>query len=111
MNNDIPYKKIIELVEEQHEKGLEIVFLTGRPERFRQETSEWLKKNLSFSNFLLVMRGNKDYRNKIEVKRELFKENCDAKNISFCLENDPDLIKLWQEIGLITKDANLINSS
>ena len=111
LNKDMPFPKTISMIEEQHKGGLKIVFLTGRPERLRQTTSQWLEKNLSFSDFGLVMRKNKDFRNKIEVKKELFLENFDSKQVLFCLENDYDLLELWQEIGLLTKDANIINST
>ena len=76
--NDVPIMPIINLVNEEHFSGKEIVFLTGRPERYRYSTTLWLKEYFDFE-FRLLMRQDNDQRNKLEIKYELLKNNFEPK--------------------------------
>lgn len=81
--------------------GKNIIFLTGRPERYRYSTTLWLKENFDFE-FKLLMRKDSDYRNKLEVKEEIFNENFSSDDIECIFDNDKDLIKMWNEKGIKT---------
>ena len=56
MVKDKPLKEAINLIEKEYRKGKKIYFLTGRPERFRKETDDWLKQNTLIENYKLIMR-------------------------------------------------------
>ena len=103
--NDLPIQIIIDKVIQEQVNGKEIVFLTGRPERYRYSTTLWLKEHFDFE-FKLLMRNDGDQRNKLEIKRIIFSENFEANEIAFCFENDIDLIKQWKNLGIKTIDVN-----
>tara|TARA_B100001027_G_C16264015_1_gene330949 strand:- start:2649 stop:3077 length:429 start_codon:yes stop_codon:yes gene_type:complete len=99
--NDEPIIKIIKKINAYHDAGKNIIFLTGRPERYRYSTTLWLKENFDFE-FKLLMRKDSDYRNKLEVKEEIFNENFSSDDIECIFDNDKDLIKMWNEKGIKT---------
>ena len=99
--NDEPIIKIIEKINAYHDAGKNIIFLTGRPEKYRYSTTLWLKENFDFE-FKLLMRKNNDYRNKLEVKEEIFNENFLSNDIEYIFDNDIDLIEMWNEKGIKT---------
>ena len=52
--NDAPIFNVIDLVIKEYEQGNKIVFLTGRPERYRYSTTLWLKGFFKFEINLLM---------------------------------------------------------
>ena len=95
LSNDIPIYPIIEKIKKHQSEGKDIVFLTGRPERYRVETESWLKKYFNFK-FRLLMRKDNDLRNKVIAKEDLLKENSiQSGSINLIYENDEDLINYW----------------
>ena len=107
MINDIPIHNVINKVIEEKNAGKEIVFITGRPESYRNVSMVWLSKYFSF-NFGLLMREDKDQRNKVIVKKDIFEKKFSKSEISYVIDNDKDLLKLWSELGLKTVDASNI---
>ena len=55
MSKDKPYPQAVKLLE-NYAQEYEIAFITGRPERYRQETDKWLKINILIRTFKLIMR-------------------------------------------------------
>tara|TARA_A100001015_G_C14978441_1_gene708358 strand:- start:211 stop:648 length:438 start_codon:yes stop_codon:yes gene_type:complete len=105
LSNDTPITPIINLVIDEQASGKEIVFLTGRPERYRYSTTLWLKEYFDFE-FRLLMRRNNDQRNKLEIKKEIFKNNLEPEKIFCCYENDNKLIEMWINLGIKVIDVN-----
>tara|TARA_B100000925_G_C21784703_1_gene377779 strand:- start:214 stop:645 length:432 start_codon:yes stop_codon:yes gene_type:complete len=103
--NDLPIQIIIDKVIQEQANGKEIVFLTGRPERYRNSTTLWLKEYFNFE-FKLLMRNDGDQRNKLEIKKEIFEKNFSSDEIYCVFENDKELIKLWKTLDLNVLDAN-----
>lgn len=96
LSNDVPIYSIIEKVKNHQSEGKDIIFLTGRPERYREKTELWLKKYFDFK-FKLLMRKDKDLRDKVIAKEELLKESSiESAYIHLVFENDEDLIKYWK---------------
>tara|TARA_Y100000389_G_C17313864_1_gene439402 strand:- start:125 stop:556 length:432 start_codon:yes stop_codon:yes gene_type:complete len=102
--NDKPINKIISILYTEVEKGSDIIFITGRPERYRYSSNLWLKQNFSF-DYKLYMRKNGDQRNKLIIKKEIFMEYCKDLKIILCIDNDEELIRQWNELGLKTINA------
>ena len=103
--NDLPIQIIIDKVIQEQANGKEIVFLTGRPERYRNSTTLWLKEYFNFE-FKLLMRNDDDQRNKLEIKKEIFEKNFSSDEIYCGFENDKEIIKLWKTLDLNVLDAN-----
>ena len=78
----------------------EIVFVTGRPEEYREHTVTWLKK-IGYSSCPLFMRKSKDYRQDFEIKTEIYKEHIEPKfKILFCVDDRTQVVKAWRALGL-----------
>lgn len=99
--NDEPIFPIINKVIEEHNSGKDIIFLTGRPERYRYSTLLWLKEYFQFE-LKLLMRMNNDQRNKLIVKTEIFNQYIDKNLVDYIIDNDQDLIDMWNEKGINT---------
>lgn len=96
LSNDIPIYSIIEKIKKHQFQGKDIIFLTGRPERYREETESWLKKYFNFK-FRLLMRKDNDLRNKVIAKEEILRENSiQSGSIHLIYENDEELINYWK---------------
>ncbi len=107
LSKDIPIYPVINLVNDEHQKGNKIVFLTGRPEKYRYSTTLWLKDFFNFE-IILLMRKNNDKNNKLRVKKEIFNNNFKVNEILYCIDNDYELLCQWKDLGVKTLDANLI---
>ncbi len=102
LSEDLPISEVIEFVINLHDEGKDVVFVTGRPARYEKSTRKWLEKYFNFE-IKLFMRKDQDNRNKIEIKKEIFLENFKPKDIFLVIDNDRDLIKMWQSLSLNTK--------
>ena len=102
--NDKPIFSIINKVIEEHNTGKDIVFLTGRPERYRIKTTEWLKKYFDFE-IRLLMRKKNDRRNKLISKEELVEEQFKYNEIKLIIDNDKELINMWKSKKVSVLDA------
>ena len=99
--NDEPIFPIINKVIEEHDAGKDIIFLTGRPERYRYSTTLWLKEYFNFE-LKILMRKDNDQNNKLKVKKEIFEENFKAEEIAYIIDNDNDLVSMWSSMGIKT---------
>lgn len=69
LHNDKPYEETVKFIEAMNNLGMTIIALTGRMEKFRKQTVDWLIKHEILIDDLW-MRGNDDYRKAFEIKRE-----------------------------------------
>lgn len=79
--------------------GVEILYVTGRMERCREDTEHWLYQH-AFPQGLLYMRKNKDYRQDYIIKSE----TADAlgltpENVWFVLDDRDQVVKMWRARG------------
>jgi len=81
-----------------------VVYVSGRPERYRQVTQNWLrtyKFNLSLHDVKLYMRANDDYRDDTIVKRELLERIRDDGYFPQMAFDDRDrVVKMWRDAGI-----------
>lgn len=105
LNMDKPIYKIINKVIEEHKNNKKIIFLTGRPERYRLSTTEWLQNYFNFE-ITMFMRSDDDKRDKLSIKKELFENNFKKEEIDYIIENDIALIEMWKSYDLKILDAS-----
>ena len=98
---DKPIEAIITLVESMYATGFNLVFCTGRSEKVRSETMEWLNKNLDYVyDFKLLMRPEGDYSEDCVLKPKLLEEaGYDPSNVLLILEDRDTVVKKWRELG------------
>lgn len=89
-----------------------ILFVTGRPEKYREITIDWMKENMDeyirspLDNLALTenlfMRKNGDYRPDWKVKREIYiKSIKDKYDVIFCIDDRLQVVRMWRNLGLV----------
>ncbi len=78
-----------------------IVFLSGRSNRYENETRRFLEVKCAFPDVELYMREDGDNRKDSIVKEELFMNNiADTYNVDFVLDDRNQVVDMWRRIGL-----------
>lgn len=106
MDEDPVRKDVQEMLIDHYNKGRTIVFLSGRPDTYKDRTLKWLEKhNLTFA-FTLIMRRADDKRDDTEVKAQMldtyFK---DQSRIVQVIDDRPSVIEMWRAKGLPVLDV------
>lgn len=77
---------------------------TGRPERCRSKTLEWLFKNNLIQGRIppeVYMRKDNDYRDDVIVKEEMYNEQIKGKyRVRFVVDDRPKVCRMWRSLGL-----------
>lgn len=81
-----------------------VVFVTGRPEKCREDTLEWLEHNtdVSFTDYKveLYMRKDGDHRPDWQVKEEILKELQKDFEIHMVFEDRKQVVDMWRRNGI-----------
>ncbi len=77
----------------------DIVWLTGRPERLRRVTAEWLRRH-ALPVEPLHMRGNKDYRPARETKLAVVRGLAQERTVAMVVDDDPAVVSALQAAGI-----------
>lgn len=79
-----------------------IIFVSGRPERCREDTVNWLYSWLGMTDaeYQLFMRGDTDRRQDYIVKREILTKHIDKERVLMCFDDRDQVVDMWREEGL-----------
>jgi hypothetical protein len=107
VGSDIPYKAVVDLLNDLVSLGQNLVFLSGRDESIRAETEFFIKKNI-LGTHDLHMREIGDSRPDEVVKLEIYNREILGKyQVRFVLDDRDKVVKLWREgLGLATFQVN-----
>jgi len=95
--DDEPNAAVVELLQALHDRGHEIVFISGRTEDLREQTLLWLSRNVGIPGRLLMRRANDDRRDEI-VKAEIFVElNLTKEQVLLVLDDRDRVVKMWRD--------------
>ncbi len=86
------------VVEELVSRGHEIVWLTGRPERCRRDTADWLHRN-GLPAGRLFMRGNHDRRPARQTKLEVLRRLEQDRSVAVMVDDDDLVVGTLREAG------------
>lgn len=102
MGEDVPIIPLIELCQVLFQSGqYEMHIFSGRPERYRKLTEEWLTWN-NVPALPLTMRKDGDVRPDAEVKEEMLLRLLDeGKTIAFVVDDRKPVVEMWRRNGLI----------
>lgn len=102
--NDKPIAPTIELLRALQEYGAKIIYVTGRPCKYMNETIQWLKKYTEQPVRCLYMRKNDDHRPDYIVKKEIYetqiKPNLKNEYIAGVFEDRKQCVDMWRSLGL-----------
>lgn len=76
-----------------------VVIVTGRPEKYREITKNWLKK-YNVRHDILLMRRDSDKRPDNVVKQEILDLYLDKNKVEVCIDDRPIIIRQWKKNGL-----------
>lgn len=78
------------------------IVITGRPERMRAETKEWIDSQTSVTDdYKLFMRPEGDKRPDHEIKQEIYKTHIEPfYNVKLVFEDRSSVVKMWRSLGL-----------
>jgi predicted kinase len=94
------YNQVVLSILKRYEETAEIIFVTGREERFRRDTLLWLYP-IGFGFKKVFMRQNGDYREDSIVKQEHYDKNIKPfYNIHFVLDDRNRVVDMWRRNGL-----------
>lgn len=95
-----PHQAVIEWCLDHHSRGHAIVVVTGRDAWTREMTETWLSEHLPVPIAGLHMRPDGDFRSNTHVKREIHSELIGTYEIRAAIDDDPEILELWQEFGI-----------
>lgn len=98
---DIP---VLELMRSMEYYGYGVLIITGRDEKYRKQTTDWLIKHHVFPEHLL-MRGAVDRRPDYEVKLEEIEKffgdkDAALEQVLFCLDDREKVVQALRDYGL-----------
>lgn len=101
MGGDIPNKPVVSLYKTLWSSGVyELILVTGRNEKFRKITEQWLVWNeIPFSR--LLMRRDKDNRSDHLIKEEILNRlETEGSNIAFVVDDRQQVVDMWRRRGI-----------
>lgn len=106
--NDVLRGSTLDLILDYEKKGHEIIFVSARPDTYREQTEAWLEKVLKGYPIhkTLIMRKASDTRDDAEVKQQIydtyFKEKYPIETV---IDDRPKIIRMWRENGINVIDV------
>jgi hypothetical protein len=86
------------------EPGHEVVYLTGRPERCRRDTVEWLRR-YGLPDGRLIMRRRGDFRPARLTKVELLRRLTASRPVAVLVDDDPQVCAAAREASFTVLEA------
>lgn len=103
VEGDDPNEPVIDIVRQAINAGECVIFMSGRDEVCRGETTRWLNKHVHLGWHRLYMRPEGDTRRDDIVKRELFDAHIRGKyNVKFILDDRNQVVRMWRSLGIPT---------
>ena len=98
--NDTPNQAVLDLLYRMSDYS-KVIFCSGRPERCRADTVEWLEKHYFIEgHYKLYMRKDGDFRRDDIVKEEILNEHIDKDRVLFVLDDRDQVVDMWRRNGL-----------
>lgn len=99
--NDKPIASTLDLLRALQDDGAEIIYITGRPCKYMNETMQWLKTYTEEPVRYLYMRANGDHRPDYVVKKEIYEEDIKPyHHIDGVFEDRKQCVDMWRSLGL-----------
>ena len=99
MAQDKAIHSMVKLCNMLYAAGIRIVLCSGRNERNRPETVEWLEKQ-GVKYHELLLRKDEDFRSDAVIKREIL-QGKDKSKILFVVEDRSRVVEMWRAEGLV----------
>lgn len=92
---------VVAVVRALADAGNAIIFVTGRVEATRRETSSWIAFAMGVESEALFMRKDGDMRPDAEVKFEIFEGEIEPNfSVLVVLDDRNQTVAMWRDLGL-----------
>ena len=82
---------------------VKVLFVTGRNDKAREHTINWLNDNGLIKYWELYTRKDNDFSHGDDYKERVYRENIEGKyNVLCVFEDSNKCVKRWRELGLLT---------
>lgn len=108
--NDEPNEAVLDVLSHYIRHSREqIIFFSGRNDKFRDETLKWLEIHvpdflslLKIGRVMLHMRSDGDFKKDNELKKEMYMKFIDGRyNVKFVIDDRKQVVDMWRnELGL-----------
>ncbi len=98
----LPNFEVVQMLNNSVSDGHSILVVTSRKEKYRGLTSMWLAKN-NIRSHGLFMRADDDNRPDYEVKKDILDNISKLWYVTYAVDDNPNVIKLWQDHSIPTK--------
>jgi hypothetical protein len=92
---------VVRRLEEDHE----VVYLTGRPERCRDDTVRWLDEH-GIGGHELLMRSPRDRRPAAQVKVEVLRQRAAGRTVGIVVDDDDRVVAAMRSAGFTVLHAD-----
>ncbi len=99
MAQDKAIHSMVRLCNILYASGIHIILCSGRNEKNRPETVEWLSRQ-GVNYHELLLRKDEDFRSDAIVKREIL-GTLDKSNVLFVVEDRSRVVEMWRSEGLV----------
>lgn len=98
--HDKPHLWCLELIDAMKDR-VEILFVSGRPDNYQEQTEAWLSLHEPTRHHKLFMRKAGDFRKDSIIKTEIYREHIEPKyEVLFCVDDRQQVVDAWRELGL-----------
>jgi predicted kinase len=99
----------LKMLYDYQEAGHKIIFVSARPENYRDMTNDWLR-NMVWERGVyyegVIMRREHDKRDDVEVKSDIYEDLFRGKyDIETVIDDRPKVIRMWRAKGLNVQDV------
>jgi predicted kinase len=96
---NVAVKDTIEL---HYNSGTQIIFCSGREDKYEPETRRFIEKHLPNMEYKLFMRKSADMRRDSVIKEEIYRNNIEGKYfVKLVLDDRNQVVSLWRSLGLV----------
>lgn len=95
---DRPNQEVLRFLHSRDAAGGKTIYLTGRPEDYRDITSDWLRRH-GLRDSPLLMRRSGDFRPDYVVKEEILDTKLKSMEVELVIEDRTNVIAMWKRRG------------
>lgn len=108
MHLDPPHAWCVDFIRIYSRHDRRIVFCSGRPEEYREQTIKWIEENVGVvwgvddvEPHELYMRETGNYEDDVKLKERLYRDNIEPKyDVELVLDDRKKVVDMWRRIGL-----------
>ena len=98
---DRPILPTLFLAQTLQDANKDLIFVTGRPEKYMEETLNWLCNQFDTNSVILMMRKDGDHRPDYIVKKEIYEEYIKNHFVIYGIfEDRKQCVDMWRSLGL-----------